>query len=126
MNNTLEKDCYCLGDIDVDKYDPWRMTKEKHKAILEVCRNAWVTFHEVKIAKDVGGSYNILPIKEQCGVKDPYINAYGELAGTRRNYTYQDTCACVKDPRKTNSKSKNTMISIVFSGQKCTSCRRYV
>ena len=95
-----EKKCYCLGDIDVDRYDPWRMTKEKHRAILEVCRNAWVTFHEVKIAKDETGAYNILPIKEQCGVKNPYINAYGELAGTWRNYTYHDTCACVKDPCK--------------------------
>ena len=76
------------------------MTKEKHKAILEVCRNAWVTFHEVKIAKDESGAYNILPIKEQCGVINPYINAYGELEGTWRNYTYHDTCGCVNNPRK--------------------------
>ena len=98
-----KKDCYCLGDIEADRYDPWRMTKERHKAILAVCRDAWVTFHEVRTAKDEGGKYNILPIKEQCGVRDPYVNSYGALAGTMRNYTYHDTCACVKDPLDKNA-----------------------
>ena len=93
------------------------MTKDRHKQILKVCRNAWVTFHKVKnqscncqerylfllqnmFAKDQTGAYNLLPIKEQCGVKDPYVMQYGKEAGTMRNFTYHDTCACVKDPSK--------------------------
>ena len=51
-------------------------------------------------AKDETGAYNLLPIKEQCGVKDPYVNQYGALVGTMRDYNYHDTCACVKNPRK--------------------------
>ena len=51
-------------------------------------------------AKDQTGAYNLLPIKEQCGVKDPYVMQYGKEAGTMRNFTYHDTCACVKDPSK--------------------------
>ena len=42
-----EKKCYCLGDIDVDQFDPFRMTAARHKEILKVCRNAHVTFGEV-------------------------------------------------------------------------------
>ena len=51
-------------------------------------------------AKDETGAYNLLPIKEQCGVVDPYVSQYGALVGTMRDYTYHDTCACVKNPRK--------------------------
>ena len=51
-------------------------------------------------AKDETGAYNLLPIKEKCGVKDPYVNQYGALAGTMRDYTNHDTCTCVKNPRK--------------------------
>ena len=51
-------------------------------------------------AQDETGAYNLLPIKEQCGVKDPYVNQYGEEAGTMREYNYHDTCACVKNPRE--------------------------
>ena len=43
-----EKPCYCLGDIDTVNYDSFRMTKDRHKQILKVCRNAWVTFHKVR------------------------------------------------------------------------------
>ena len=84
---------------------------------LEVCRKSWVTFGKVQpsttllilrnnsksqniFAKDETGAYNLLPIKEQCGVRDPYVNQYGKEAGTMRNYTIHDTCACVKNPRK--------------------------
>ena len=51
-------------------------------------------------AKDETGAYNLLPIKEQCGVKDPYVNQYGALVGNMRDYDYHDTCACVKNPRE--------------------------
>ena len=43
-----KKDCYCLGDVDKLSYDPFVMNKDRHKAILKVCRNAWVTFHKVR------------------------------------------------------------------------------
>ena len=62
-------------------------------------------------AKDETGAYNLLPIKEQCGVKDPYVNQYGALVGTMRDYTYHDTCACVKNPRKNLRYPPVTMIS---------------
>ena len=51
-------------------------------------------------AKDESGAYNLLPIKEQCGVTDPYVISYGEEAGTMRDFTWADTCACVRSPRK--------------------------
>lgn len=100
------------------------MNKNIHKEILKVCRKAWVTFGKVIInsdialkavilvlkyhlifvqnmfAKDESGAYNLLPIKEQCGVTDPYVISYGEEAGTMRDFTWADTCACVKNPRE--------------------------
>ena len=51
-------------------------------------------------AKDESGAYNLLPIKEQCGVTDPYVISYGKEAGTMRDFTWADTCACVKNPRE--------------------------
>ena len=42
-----KKPCYCLGDVDKVSFDPFVMNKDRHKAILKVCRNAWVTFHKV-------------------------------------------------------------------------------
>ncbi len=51
-------------------------------------------------AKDESGAYNLLPIKEQCGVTDPYVISYGEEAGTMRDFTWSDTCACVRNPRE--------------------------
>ena len=48
--------------------------------------------------KDVNAEYTLLPVKERCGVTDPYVREYGELAGTMREYDQSDTCACVKDP----------------------------
>ena len=53
--------------------------------MVYICQNMY--------AKDETGAYNLLPIKEQCGVKDPYVNQYGALVGTMRDYTYHDTCA---------------------------------
>jgi hypothetical protein len=32
----------------------------------------------------------LVPVKEQCGVKDPYVREFGQT----RNYTLNDTCAC--------------------------------
>ena len=51
-------------------------------------------------AKDESGAYNLLPIKEQCGVTAPYVISYGKEAGTMRDFTWADTCACVKNPRE--------------------------
>ena len=51
-------------------------------------------------AKDESGAYNLLPIKEQCGVTDPYVISYGKEAGTMRDFTWSDTCACVRNPRE--------------------------
>ena len=96
------------------------MNKNIHKEILKVCRKAWVTFGKVisdpivshqssseiiffvqnMFAKDESGAYNLLPIKEQCGVTDPYVISYGKEAGTMREFTWADTCACVKNPRE--------------------------
>ena len=59
-----------------------------------------VTICQNMYAKDETGAYNLLPIKEQCGVKDPYVNQYGALVGNMRDYDYHDTCACVKNPRE--------------------------
>ena len=36
----------------------------------------------------------LVPIKEQCGVKNPYIEEYGGLQGLNRSFTEEDTCAC--------------------------------
>ena len=57
-------------------------------------------------AKDESGAYNLLPIKEQCGVTDPYVISYGKEAGTMRDFTWADTCACVKNPREFRKNSK--------------------
>ena len=32
-----------------------------------------------------------MPVKEQCGVRDPYVREYGD---NPRNFTLNDTCAC--------------------------------
>ena len=35
-----------------------------------------------------------MPIKEQCGVKNPYIGEYGHLQGFNRSFSFDDTCGC--------------------------------
>ena len=35
-------------------------------------------------AKDETGAYNLLPIREKCGVKDPYVNQCGDHEGLHR------------------------------------------
>ena len=95
------KSCYCLGDRKKVDSDMWTMNKERHLAILNVCRGAPITFPTAKILPDISNNKYIVPIKEQCGVTNPYVREYGqemedpELA--QRDLTVDDTCACHED-----------------------------
>ena len=95
------KSCYCLGDRKKVDSDMWTMNKERHLAILDVCRGAPITFPTAKILPDINNNKYIVPIKEQCGVTNPYVREYGqemedpELA--QRDLTVDDTCGCHDD-----------------------------
>ena len=49
------------------------------------------------MAKDENGKQYMVPIKEQCGVRNPYVREYGAL----RNFTDEDACACKGEEKVT-------------------------
>ena len=94
------KGCYCLGDRKKVDSDNWKMNTDRHLAILNVCRGAPITFPTAKILPDLNNNKYIVPIKEQCGVLNPYVREYGqEMEGelAHRELTVDDTCACHDD-----------------------------
>ena len=96
------KDCYCLGDRAKVESDTWNMNMERHLAILQVCRGAPITFPEAKILPDISNNKYLVPIKEQCGVTNPYVREFGQEMldipeFANRELTVEDTCACSRD-----------------------------
>ena len=95
------KQCYCLGDRKKVDSDMWKMNSDRHLAILKVCRGSTITFPSAKILPDISNNKYIVPIKEQCGVTNPYVREYGQVMEdpelAQRDLTPEDTCACHED-----------------------------